>query len=464
MNTSNSSQAPTFRQAEISRLLNHARAGASASIIGVSGTGKSNLFNHLLDPLAQSHYLGDHTSKYIFVRVNFHYMPDFTIRSVYSLILEQLELLDERLELLNLHSEQIKQIGRYHEALLDAGDDVLKVQRYFNLAIRTLLGRSKRQLIFLFDQFEEVYQNATPRLFTSLRGLREAYKYRLSYFVFTRNTLLKLAETDPAREEFYELLAPNVTGLGPYNPEDASSLLRRVSRRYQLPLNEPQADRLLDLSGGHAGLLRAAYLAVGQDGLELSAHASDSHAIAKLLGVTNVITECNKIWNSIMVEERRLLARYAHYSHDVVPNEGEQETQRQLQLKGLLIEVEGPASEPRWTIFSPLFAAFVKTQESLWEKPIYFDGQIRSVWVQGQPTKPLTALEFNLFSLLHERAGEVVQKEELIQAGWPDAQGGVTDEAINAVMARLRRKVEPDPRNHRFVKTVRGQGYRLNME
>ena len=58
------------------------------------GTGKSNLFNHFLDPQTQHHYLGEDMSKYIFVRVNFHYMPDFSVRSVYSLILEQFELLE----------------------------------------------------------------------------------------------------------------------------------------------------------------------------------------------------------------------------------------------------------------------------------------------------------------------------------------------------------------------------------
>ena len=90
---SNSSQLYTFRQTEIRCLLNWAKAGASASVIGVSGMGKSNLFNHLFDPQTQQRYLGDGDGQYIFVRVNFHYMPDFTIRSVYSLILEQFELL-----------------------------------------------------------------------------------------------------------------------------------------------------------------------------------------------------------------------------------------------------------------------------------------------------------------------------------------------------------------------------------
>jgi len=459
---SNSSQLYTFRQTEIRCLLNWAKAGASASIIGVSGMGKSNLFNHLFDPHTQQQYLGEAegAAQYIFVRVNFHYMPDFTTRSVYSLILEQFELLEERLELLNLHSEQIKQIGVYHEALLDAGDDELKVQRYFNFAVRTLLRRSKRQLLFFFDQFEEVYQNANPRLFTSLRGLREAYKYRLSYFVFTRNTLLKLAETDPAREEFYELLAPNVMGLKPYTYQDATHMLRRVAQRYELPLDESLLERLFTLTGGHAGILRAVYFAVTQDEIELSANTEETSGI--LLDKINIMTECNKIFNSMTVEERRLLATYAH---PIVQNKYKQkdrqkdkEVKRQLQLKGLLTESDHPS------MFSPLFKAFVLMQESLWEKPLYFDRQIRSVWVLGQPTIPLTALEFNLFDLLYERRGEVVERDELVHAGWPHAKGGVSDESINAVIARLRRKIEPEAGKPRFLKNVRGQGYRLNEE
>ena len=460
--SNNSSQVYMFRQAEIRNLLNWAKAGASASIIGVSGMGKSNLFNYLFDPHTQQQHLGEGegASKYIFIRVNFHYMPDFTVRSVYSLILEQFELLEERLEQLNLHGEQIKQIGAYHEALLDAGDDVLKVQRYFNLALRTLLRRSKRQVVFLFDQFEEVYQNANPRLFTSLRGLREAYKYRLSYFVFTRNTLLKLAETDPAREEFYELLAPNVMGLKPYSYQDATHMLRRVSQRYDLPLDTSLLERLFTLTGGHAGILRAVYFAVTQDEVGLSENVQENSKI--LLDKTNVATECNKIWNSITVEERRLLAAYAHPivkgKYKQKDRQKDKEIKRQLQLKGLLTESDHPS------IFSPLFKAFVLMQESLWEKPLYFDRQIRSVWVLGQPTAPLTALEFNIFDLLYERRGEVVERDELVHAGWPHAKGGVSDESINAVVARLRRKVEPQPGKPRFLKNVRGQGYRVNEE
>lgn len=63
----------TFREEETTQLMNYAQAGESASIVGVSGAGKSNLFNHLFEPAVRQHYLGDTAEDHIFVRVNFHY-------------------------------------------------------------------------------------------------------------------------------------------------------------------------------------------------------------------------------------------------------------------------------------------------------------------------------------------------------------------------------------------------------
>jgi hypothetical protein len=453
MTQSNSSQPITFREAEISRLLNYVRAGESASIIGVSGTGKSNLFNHLLDPQTQAYYLGDESSKYIFMRVNFHYLPDFSNRSVYSLMLEQFELLEERAEQLGLEEEQIAEIGRYHEALLDAGGDLLKVQRYFKQSVRILLRRSERQLVFLFDQFGDVYQKADARLFSNLRGLREAYKYRISYLVFSRSSLLPVATGELAREEFYELMAPNVVGLQPYSRADGTVMLNRMASRYKSSLDKALTEILLDLTGGHAGLLRAAYLAIAQE--QVKPPKSKKKAISTLLELTNVGAECDKIWNSISVEEQRLFARCALQAP---PTIDEKPIQRQLELKGLLTTAKKPQ------LFSPLFAKYVNQQEALWERPIYLEKPTRCVWTLGKPTKTLTALEYSIFCLLYERMGEVISRDDIAYIGWPDALGGISNEAINAVMSRLRKKIEPDSNTPRFLENVRGQGYRLNGE
>jgi DNA-binding winged helix-turn-helix (wHTH) protein len=443
----------TFRQGEVSQLLEWVRAGESASVVGVSGVGKSNLFNHLLDPRIQELHLTPDQGNYIFVRTNFHYLPDFTDRSIYSLILDQLELLDSEIERLGLEQGIIDCIGKQHEALLDVGQDALKVQRYFKLAVGSLLADSKRRLVLLFDQFDDVYREAEPRLFANLRGLRETYKYRISYLVFTRDILPNLAATDSGREEFYELLVPNIMGLRPYNKEDAALLLNRVASRNQLPLDDSLVERLFQLIGGHAGLLRTTYLGVVQDGLVLPQQDKDASQI--LLEMPNVRMECDKIWESLNLEEQRALA---YCAHGLLLDEPGKRIERLLRLKGLLGE------EAKGKVFSPLFALYAKDQEALWNRPIYLDEKTRQVWVHGRPAPPLAAQEFRLFRRLYTYLGELVLKDELVDAGWPGIQGGVSDEALTAAMSRLRKKIEFLPNSSHFLESIRGQGYKLRIK
>jgi two-component system phosphate regulon response regulator OmpR len=70
----------------------------------------------------------------------------------------------------------------------------------------------------------------------------------------------------------------------------------------------------------------------------------------------------------------------------------------------------------------------------------------------------LTGGEAALMQALARRAGEILSREDIGEAlGTPDAG----ERAIDVQVTRLRRKVEPDPREPRFIQTVRHRGYVL---
>lgn len=446
-----SKNAQGFRHDEVTELTKLIEAGESASIIGMSGTGKSNLFNHLCNPQTQDVYFDERPYPLI-VRVNFHYAPDFSDRSLYSLILEQLESISPReISRYELPMGIADQVVWYHDSLIEAQGDALKVQRNFKQAIRLLLYGNNRKLVFLFDQFDDVYREAEPHFFANLRGLRENYKYRVVYLVFTRDMLPNLIEPDPSREEFYELMASNLLGLKPYNFSDARDLLNRVGKRNKITFTDEMANRLIELSGGHGGLLRALFLAIGRN--ETAWQQGDD--VDALLEIPGIRLECEKIWRSLSVQERKVLHILGHAQ---TPQDDLTAVLEQLQIKGVIREIDDPV------VFSPLFAQFIKNQDPLWEQSIYFAESTRQILVLGQPVPTLTSLEFRLFRALFEREGEVLNKDELIEAGWPSARGGVSDEALTAAMARLRRKIEPDPKNPRFLSNIRNQGYTLKLE
>jgi len=72
----------------------------------------------------------------------------------------------------------------------------------------------------------------------------------------------------------------------------------------------------------------------------------------------------------------------------------------------------------------------------------------------------LTTAEASLLSVLSEIPGEVLSRETLGERC--AVEGG--DRAIDVQVARLRRKIEPDPKTPRYLQTVRGRGYVLRPD
>lgn len=72
----------------------------------------------------------------------------------------------------------------------------------------------------------------------------------------------------------------------------------------------------------------------------------------------------------------------------------------------------------------------------------------------------LTYTEFSLLELLFEEPGEVVPRTTILEKLWGyPAQGAANLRVVDVYVARLRSKLEPDPRNPELILTVRGTGY-----
>lgn len=95
---------------------------------------------------------------------------------------------------------------------------------------------------------------------------------------------------------------------------------------------------------------------------------------------------------------------------------------------------------------------------------LHIDPAERQIYVHGQLlTPPLSNQQYQLLTMLTERPGKVYSRSEVIEAAWPgEAAEGVSDDAIDALVRRLRQRLaEIDP-EHEFIITVRGYGFRLD--
>ena len=83
----------------------------------------------------------------------------------------------------------------------------------------------------------------------------------------------------------------------------------------------------------------------------------------------------------------------------------------------------------------------------------------------GEQTIGFTRREVDILQYLSANSERPVSREELLTKVWGYARNlGLETRTIDIHIAKLRRKIEPDPGQPRFLVTVRGAGYRLQTE
>ncbi len=92
------------------------------------------------------------------------------------------------------------------------------------------------------------------------------------------------------------------------------------------------------------------------------------------------------------------------------------------------------------------------------------DERSRRVWINQQlVTPPLSAQQFRLLQALYEADGEVISRADLIVAVWGEEQAvGVSDQALDALVRRLRDRLAAVDPTHQYIETLRGHGLRLD--
>jgi DNA-binding response OmpR family regulator len=81
--------------------------------------------------------------------------------------------------------------------------------------------------------------------------------------------------------------------------------------------------------------------------------------------------------------------------------------------------------------------------------------------VRGK-TVATTATEFRLLEYLARHGGRVFTRDQLLDAVWRDTHY-VTPRSVDVYVRRIREKIEKDPEAPRYLKTVRGAGYRFEV-
>lgn len=411
-----------YRKGDIAKILSFTTGGKFCQLICLPGNGKATLLKLLANNQGiRSHHLGKNAETTYFLYTNLLELSDFAENNMYTFLLlsfarVQGKIIDEK----SLSSDPVM----LFQALKDSID--------------AIANEKKITLILLLDHFDE-YQNRLPRVFFQmLRTLKSLAKYRFSVVFATRRDLKDIIDAE-IYKEFYDFFVDNTVSVSLYDKSAIDFMLSQIETHFGKTLSPKEKNELILLTGGHAKLLKISAESVLQEGISITQEA--------LLEKPLIQAALFELWHFLTPQEQQALASSVQL---------DQEDSKYLENIWLL-------KEGKITI--PLFAAFVKTLASkLNNTTITYDEKTKEIKKGTVDISDLLSRqEYKLLRYFVENPNHIIEREEIITTVWPESKNsmGISDQAIDQLIFRLRHKIEDNPNTPMHLQTIKGRGFRF---
>lgn len=428
----------TSRLEEIKKILNYVKEGNSCELIGLPGAGKSNVLGFLAyNRNIRIKHLGENQKWFHFVPLNFSEIRKRPLVDAWKFIF--LGLIESLRERKNKDYEKVNDIFKESSSL----NDELVLFQGLKRAIDYLCIEKELTVVLLMDRFEDYIPMVDISFFANLRILRNRAKYRFSV-VFSLTRPLENIIEPSVFADFHEFLAGHDIYLKLLDKDGLGfriSYLEKVSGK---KIDEKIKNQILNLSGGHGKLTRLCLESILSTDHGLQQQTAGSSQLAKLeeflLEQKNIQGAMHEVWNFLTPAEKKEI---------------------KTKEKNDFLEKIGLLENDKITI--PLFEQFISTIKTSDEK-ITLDPASNEI-KKGETiiSDKLSASEFKLLKFMIINSEKIVEKEEIINAVWKDSktQEGVTDQALDQIVYRLRKKIEEDPNNPQHIQTIKGRGLKF---
>lgn len=418
----------SFREKDAATLGQHLKNRNSVVLIGIKRVGISNFLRFFLNHKEiVNKYIGDGNS-HLFIPVD---LNDLVEREVFPFWILTLKRIYDAVET-SLMSKQTK---KYVEGLfldsMQSKDTFLTIE-----SVKKSLAKITEENVLptiFFIRFDRLKEVVTTELFGNLQGLKDAANSKVSY-VFTSFRGL----TDLAPQVFIKssisLFARNVY-IGPAENKDTKIIFDTYKAKSKLAFPRALESSLFEVVDGYVQYLQLALISFHEVGVRVKNKQDIFDFLSK---DERIILQSEELWESLNPTEQGVLFKIEK-DQKITPEE--RKTASYLWDSGFVIE-----EKSKNTIFSPLFGNYLKQRQTTKNTT----GSVE-----------LSKKEHLLFTFLKSKAGTICEREEIIQAVWPEVEEfGISDWAIDRLVARLRVKLKSQ--NAKFeIQTVKTRGYKM---
>jgi len=465
----------TYRASEIRTLANWIAVGESGSVVGLPGSGRSNLLGFLCHrPDVLQTYFSSHTNPIALIPVDLNNLPGSDMSTLYRTILHAFYWVRDRF------APDIQQtIADLYLENRGAQDSFLAQRVLYDVIL--LFQERQIQVVLVLNRFDRFCQTATPHMINTLRGLRDNFKDTLCFLVGMLQEAVYLP--DPATVgDMYELLDLHVCWVGAMTDSDARQMLDRLFRATSKRPNELETATMLSLSGRFPVLLKAV-----THWWRTSSHRSVAAEfwVEALLNEKGIQYRLERIWAGLTQEEQQTLSEVQKLQTQVEKQVGEavhidcipdklknsfDKLANQQEYALIRLESKGlcDCAGSYWRITGKLLAAYVAKIEGRVRGRIWIDEKAKTIFQYKTPIEELTALQYKILQFLIKNPHIKHTRDDIIDYAWPeeDQREGITPNALQVQITSIRKKIEPRPAQPHYLITWHGRpgGYQFFPE
>jgi DNA-binding winged helix-turn-helix (wHTH) protein len=416
----------TFRRDDARALGDQIKNRHSVVLIGMKRVGISNFLRFFLYHKGIQNAYVDDGKKHLFIPID---LNDLVEREIYPFwVLTQKRILDAVREN-NVDADIEKQIENLFLNSIQSKDLFITID---NVRRSLMLIIQKQILPTLFlIRFDRMKDCVTLEFFDNLQGLVSSTNHKVSYVFTSVRSLDNLSPSVFKKSQVFAF-AHNLY-IRPAKKSDTEMIYSVIGRNYKLHLSYSLKTELLRIVDGYAQYLifAMAHLFERKDNLpkpnELFTLLSEDERIA---------LQSEELWESLTSSEQETLIRVQNGEKI---GKDEKRNAEYLFKTGIISGKEG--------VFSPLFSLYVR--QKIHERT--FESE----------KIDLTRKENLFLKLLESTGNEVCERDQIIRSVWPETESlGVSDWAIDRLVARLRAKLKMQNSKHEIV-TVKTRGYKL---
>lgn len=418
----------SFRRNDAAELGNHLKNRNSVVMIGMKRVGISNFLRFFLhDKGIAATYIKDGNS-HLFIPVD---LNDLVEREVFPFWILTLKRIVDGVEKSALKEQTKKYIERLFLDSMQSKDTFLTIENV-KKSLTKITDEKVLPTIF-FIRFDRLREIVTSELFGNLQGLKDAANGKVSY-IFT--SFRSLTDLVPAvfTKSSISLFAQNMY-IRPAEEKDTKIIFNTYKERYKLLFSPTLETLLFEVVDGYVQYLQLALISFHEANVKLKNKEEVFNFLAK---DERIMLQSEELWESLNSTEQNILLKI---EKEQKINPEERKSASYLWDTGFVVE-----EKTRNAVFSSLFSHYLKQ---------------RQIAKNNSGSIDLSKKEHLLFTFLKSKINVICEREEIIQAVWPqEEEFGVSDWAIDRLVARLRVKLKAQ-RAKFEIQTVKTRGYKM---